>query len=70
LPAVRIISDKPAGGSMGRRAIGHRRITDRLALVGLLLMFAGCAHNSSASNPDNDQNHGFYGGMTGGYTQP
>ena len=55
---------------MGGRAIRHRGITYRLALVGLLLLFAGCADNSSASNPDNDKNNGFYGGMIGGGSQP
>ncbi len=39
-----------------------------LAVIGFLLLLAGCAANSGTS--DNDRNSGFYGGITGGGSRP
>ena len=44
----------------------HRNAVYRLAVIGLLLLFGGCADNSGSGNSANDRNSGVYGGMTGG----
>jgi hypothetical protein len=54
---------------MGEKAIKPRRIACRLALIGLLLSFTGCA-DSSANNSDNGKNGGIYGSASGGWSHP
>jgi hypothetical protein len=51
---------------MGKKALRHRRINCRLALIGLFLLFAGCTANNSSS----DKNSGFYAGVSGGWSRP
>lgn len=55
---------------MDEKAARHRRITGRLAVIGLVLLITGCAANDSASNSDNQKNSGFYSGVAGGVTRP
>jgi hypothetical protein len=40
-----------------------------LALL-LALWVAACAAGGSADDPENAKNHGFYGGLTGGWSHP
>ena len=48
----------------------HRRVAYRVAVIGLLLLFAGCAAGVSNSNSDNNNNKNgeFYGGASGGWS--
>ena len=41
----------------------------RLALL-LVLSLAACAAGSSADESDSARTHGFYGGVTGGWSHP
>jgi hypothetical protein len=41
----------------------------RLVLL-LALWLAACTSGGSADDPDNAKNHGFYGGVTGGWSHP
>jgi hypothetical protein len=41
----------------------------RLALL-LALVLAACATGGSADDRDNAKSHGFYGGVTGGWSHP
>jgi hypothetical protein len=45
-------------------------VVGRLWVGALLLLVAGCAASSSADDSDNAKNHGFYGGMAGGWSHP
>jgi hypothetical protein len=56
-----------------RAPVYCRRVTTqsslrRLALL-LLLLLAACA-GGGADDSDNAKNHGFYGGVTGGWSHP
>lgn len=55
---------------MSKNTLGRRRRVCRFALGGLLLLLAACAGNGGPQGSDNDGNHGFYGGISGGWTQP
>ncbi len=65
---------------MGKKALGYRHVAPRLALVGALLVLAGCADgsaaansaaaNSTAANSTNAKNGGFYSGVSGGWSRP
>jgi hypothetical protein len=70
---------------MGKKALGYRHVAPRLALVGALLILAGCADgsaaansaaansaaaNSTAANSTSAKNGGFYSGVSGGWSRP
>ncbi len=60
---------------MGKKALGYRHVAPRLALVGALLVLAGCADgsaaaNSTAANSTSAKNGGFYSGVSGGWSRP
>ncbi len=52
----------------GRR-VTTRSALRRLALL-LALLLAACTAGGSADDPDNGKNHGFYSGVTGGWSHP